>query len=411
MSGYRLRTSIPAIVLAGMFLFGLFRLFVLRFEAGDVYPPYSSLRSDPLGIHVLYESVRILRPDGIQRSYAPLERIAFSHGQAMLICGLHADTRLMETPGWEKMLTALSSGGGRLIVTFTGGRTHNAAGDDDARMNDPCGDGVPKSLQEDRPGDCRKDTSPDRHDPADLGISLKTVAHDVDNRFAEKAGEPLPRSLPNTIAWFGSLGFVLDDPQWRTIYRYENAPVIVARPWGRGQVTLVADSYLFSNEALRRDRLSGLLAWLVMAEPNLLVDEAHHGLLKQPGVAALARKYRLHGVFAVLVAVGILFIWQRTAVFVPPEKTRREDAALHPAPGRETADGLVHLMGQHIPSKSLPAVCFEAWRSSPAASRMPDEMIAQVRECAVDLDPNGLSVDPVTRYHYICELLKQGKGR
>ena len=115
-------------------------------------------------------------------------------------------------------------------------------------------------------------------------------------------------------------------------------------------------------------------------------------------------------VFATLVAVAILFIWQRAAVFVPPAGTGRGDAALPPAIGRDTADGLVHLMGQHIPSRSLPAVCFDAWRSSPAAARLGDEMIAQVRECAVDPEPDGLPVDPVARYQRICELIKQGKG-
>lgn len=408
MSGNPLRTSILIILLAGVFFFGLIRLFVLRFEAGDVYPPYSSLRSDPLGIQVLYESVRVLRPDGIRRSYVPMARIPFADGQAVLVCGLPPDTRIMETTGWEKMLSALSSDGGRLIVTFIGNGTHDPS-EGDAETTDPCGDETPEGLPEDQPDDCRKDTSQDQHEPAGLGISLETVVHHIDNRFAVKSGEPAPPSLPDSIFWFGRLGFVPDDPQWRTIYSYENAPVIVTRPWGRGQVTLVADSYLLSNEALRRDRLSDILAWLVMDEPNLLVDESHHGLVKQPGVAALARKYRLHGVVAVLVVVAVLFIWQRTAVFVPPERGRHADAALRPTLGRDTADGLVHLMGQHIPSKSLAAVCFEVWRSSPAAGRIPDELIAHVRQCAVDPDPDGLSVDPVTRYRRICELLKQGK--
>ena len=31
------------------FGFGIWRLFVLRYEKGDVYPAYSSYRADPLG--------------------------------------------------------------------------------------------------------------------------------------------------------------------------------------------------------------------------------------------------------------------------------------------------------------------------------------------------------------------------
>ena len=50
----------PIVILLGCaaaFAFGIFRLFEFRFEAGDVYPPYSSLRSDPLGAMALYESL------------------------------------------------------------------------------------------------------------------------------------------------------------------------------------------------------------------------------------------------------------------------------------------------------------------------------------------------------------------
>src|SRR5690242_6328937 len=39
------------------FVFGIVQLFDLRFDVGDVYPPYSSLRSDPLGTMALFESL------------------------------------------------------------------------------------------------------------------------------------------------------------------------------------------------------------------------------------------------------------------------------------------------------------------------------------------------------------------
>ena len=45
------------LVCAAAFTFGLVRLFQLRFEVGDVYPAYSTLRSDPLGTMAFYESL------------------------------------------------------------------------------------------------------------------------------------------------------------------------------------------------------------------------------------------------------------------------------------------------------------------------------------------------------------------
>ena len=39
------------------FVLGVLQLFRLRFEQGDVYPPYSTLRADPLGSMALYERI------------------------------------------------------------------------------------------------------------------------------------------------------------------------------------------------------------------------------------------------------------------------------------------------------------------------------------------------------------------
>ena len=45
------------ILLIGLFCLLLVNLFLLRFRAGDIYPPYSSLRSDPLGTKALVKAL------------------------------------------------------------------------------------------------------------------------------------------------------------------------------------------------------------------------------------------------------------------------------------------------------------------------------------------------------------------
>ena len=55
-----MKRNLPILTLlagATIFVAGLIYLFLLRFETGDVYPPYSSLRSDPLGTMALCESL------------------------------------------------------------------------------------------------------------------------------------------------------------------------------------------------------------------------------------------------------------------------------------------------------------------------------------------------------------------
>ena len=44
----------------GAFGYGLVQLFKLRFATGDIYPPYSSLRGDPLGSRVYVDRLQQL---------------------------------------------------------------------------------------------------------------------------------------------------------------------------------------------------------------------------------------------------------------------------------------------------------------------------------------------------------------
>jgi hypothetical protein len=53
------------------FVLGVGRLFVLRFKAGDMYPAYSTLRSDPLGAMVFYESLKHTGRIVVSRNFGP----------------------------------------------------------------------------------------------------------------------------------------------------------------------------------------------------------------------------------------------------------------------------------------------------------------------------------------------------
>jgi len=81
---------------------------------------------------------------------------------------------------------------------------------------------------------------------------------------------------------------------------------------------LAADSYFTSNEALLHERHPKLLAWLVGAGTRAVFDETHLGVAENPGMAALARKYRLHGVAAVLLLLAVLHVWGSAASLLPP---------------------------------------------------------------------------------------------
>ena len=65
---------LSALLLAG-FGFALLRLLQMRFETGDIYPPYSSLRVDPLGTRALFDSLERLPELVVSRHFRPLTRL------------------------------------------------------------------------------------------------------------------------------------------------------------------------------------------------------------------------------------------------------------------------------------------------------------------------------------------------
>ncbi len=110
------------LVVLGGFFFGLAHLFKLRFEAGDVYPEYSSLRADPLGAKALYESLDNLLT--VRRNYRRVSKLGEGRDTTLFYLGSRAafmmdsrsDLRLL--PEEFKTLESFVAGGGRLVISF-----------------------------------------------------------------------------------------------------------------------------------------------------------------------------------------------------------------------------------------------------------------------------------------------------
>ena len=73
-----MRKSLPLLVLLGCtigFVLGLGHLFRVRFDVGDVYPEYSSLRADPLGTMALCESLERMPGITVRRDYSGSDQL------------------------------------------------------------------------------------------------------------------------------------------------------------------------------------------------------------------------------------------------------------------------------------------------------------------------------------------------
>src|SRR5882762_1742928 len=102
------------LILAG-FGYGLNRLFSLRFQSGDIYPAYSSFRTDPLGTKALYESFD--RVVAVERNFKPLLRMESGRDTALFVLGVQANQlRLADVE--VKDLEQYVGSGGRLVISF-----------------------------------------------------------------------------------------------------------------------------------------------------------------------------------------------------------------------------------------------------------------------------------------------------
>jgi hypothetical protein len=219
----------------------------------------------------------------------------------------------------------------------------------------------------------------------------------VDNKSA------LP--LPATLDWHSALVLTNLDSSWHTIYARGTSPVLVERRFGSGAIVMATDSYFLSNEALRKDRHADLLSWLAGSSRHIVFDEAHLGIVEQPGVALLMRRYRLQWLVGGLLLLAGLFIWKNALSFVPPvsDEVRPEYVA-----GQEAATGFINLLRRNIAPRDVLRTCFDEWTRSLAHGAA--HSLARVDQAQAVLEAESARPprerNPIRTYEEICRVLK-----
>ena len=343
--------------LLAAFGWGLVALFNLRFAAGDAQPEYSSLRSDPLGTKALYESLAPILP--VERNLRPLLKIPDDQPATLLFAGVKQND--LDLPWAEfKHLEGFLQRGGRIVITlypsyqmtFTNSaKLMKRVRNPPARRKEKNDDPFLKNLEEVQLG-------------KEWGFG---VIFDRLKKPPGDAWQPVsvsstdPNRVPASLSWHSALCFSALDPAWRVIYERNGQPVLIERKRGAGSIVLATDSYFLSNEAMRAERHPALLAWIAGTSPRVIFDETHLGVAEDPGIAALARKYRLHGLLAGLLLLGALFIWKNAAAFGPP---RAADTDGNHVLGKDSASGFVNLLRRGIAPAALLPLCVEEWKKS-----------------------------------------------
>src|SRR6185503_18842287 len=106
---------ILSLVAISGFIFGFVQLFNLRFEAGDVYPKYSSFRADPLGAKALFESLQRLVPTS--RHLERWSKLGEGGETTLLYLGADPESLRFHKHELQNLETFVGSGG-RLVISF-----------------------------------------------------------------------------------------------------------------------------------------------------------------------------------------------------------------------------------------------------------------------------------------------------
>jgi hypothetical protein len=367
------------VLLLGGFGWGVMWLFHLRFNAGDIYPPYSSFRADPLGAKALYESLQGIPSLSVRRFFQASSKLEGSPRRVLFLFGAgNTDLSLMPESDFKILQRFLFSGGRVVISLLPAGATENPPAADE----NPFKTFPPKPPAKPLP----KTKSPVRGHTNAVEAAEKMVSFldknqlrlehdrffipDTAASHAELADSTdAPAGLPAWISWHSAAYFDGLDATWRTLYQRRKHAVIIERSFGAGSLVLSTDSYFLSNEALRRERHAGLLAWLVGSHSEVLFDETHLGVQEDPGVAALIGQYHLEGVLLVMLLIAGLFVWKNSSPLVPPPPDEASQGRSALVQGRESTAGFASLLRRSIPPSEILAVSFAEWKA--ACARQP----------------------------------------
>lgn len=402
----KLRFIFSAFLIA-VFLIGVVNLFLLRFEAGDVYPPYSSLRSDPLGTRAFYESLDNLENIAAKRNYRPMSKIKSGQGITFFYLGAKIFNSDSVHKDLLKSFEHIAKSGGRLVIAFFPIMKNQSK---PLNKDKACQDSKENNLKEEEDNCQAKD---DKYVSLAerWGVSIRhdeTKEKNKNNVFkAESKIKNLhaPVSL-HTAKYFDDLS-----DSWEVIYALSNRPVIIERKFGKGTIVLSSDSYFFSNEALRAQRHPELLAHFMGLNSKACFDETHFGIKKSFGVVYFIGKYRFHWFAAGIVLLAVLFVWKNAICFVPPHKDERKGNEESFASDKNYTQGLINLLRRNIPKEKILKVCVEEWEKSIEQGRMvsPDKLerikdLVERKEQKAKKDH-----DPVNGYKTISIILSQGK--
>ena len=400
-----------------------------RFRSGEVYPQFSTFRSDPLGAKALYQALDGTAGLTCERNLRRLEKLEGAKNHTLFFLHVQAGN-YFDRSFTSDFIQKYAAAGGRVVLTLDGqgqrildnmerGRSQEAreryereaeerrkkrlekkgakaapAKDDTTKPKQPPAKSKPKTSESEDWDD------PDQEDEHTVSKPLaQSIARGLGVRVKMMPYTLLPKG-GDDLQWRGSLPLEKDElPQWHSNSYFEfvaaddakkrfvavpgtnkwtvhagkqDRPMVIERTIGQGSIVMLSDSYFASNEALFKEPKPAFLSWLVGHADTVIFDETHLGTGENPGIMTLARRYHLHGMFIGALVLFALFIWRNTMSLVPPSHDEETSDAVA---GHGATAGLISLIKRGVPSGGILKRCLEVWKKS----NPPRTAVAQAR--------------------------------
>lgn len=294
------RPIIILVILFAGFTAGAMYLFGVQFAAGDVYPEYSSLRTDQKGTKLLFDSLTRVPGVTATRNYLPLD-VLNENAAAVFLLGIDAHS-FGEDDDTLQRIERLARRGHRVIVAMAAPVEHT-------------------------------------------GI----MALALDRKWHVRFGVDSTRKHVHRL-------YFTEAKDWNVLDRVGEKILALDRDFGRGSIVLFAESGDFTNAVTAAtDRLE-LVSMAIGASSRIVFDEQHLGIADSGSFVGLARRFRLTGLALGLGICAALFLWSSASGFPPPV-----GVVDLPLSGRTSHAGLLTLLRRHIPAGQLTATCWQEW--------------------------------------------------
>ncbi len=376
----------------------LWRVFALRMDYGDVYPAYSTHRADPMGAQAFYEALAKMPPLEVRRHERNIMELNQGNNTTLFLLGVPDTADPLEV---IRSIEGFVLTGGRLVVAYypLSGEYWNYERERMARKKETEGEAEEHVTE-------GEELLVNIKERWGFELTGKAWRGKPEKITVQKKAEST--ELPDALPWRSASYFEKLAGHWKTVYARDELPVVIERHWGGGSIVVCADSYFISNEALRKERPTAFLTWLVGANTRIVLDESHLGLARAPGLMDLVRRYRLGLALLAFLFVGVLFVWKSMARLAPRHDADYLRQAAADEVGKEAFTGLYHLVRRGVPARHLLETCYEEWRRDVAQDpRCTPAVHKDILCLARDEENNASAV--VARYKTIVKRLHERK--